>query len=88
MIPDWLKALLSSRKFWMALLGVISAVVLYLQGAIGADALVDAIVALVAILIGGIALEDAAAKRAAGDVTLLPSAEVEAVEVEIDTTYG
>ena len=67
MIPDWLKALLSSRKFWMALLGVISAVVLYLQGAIGADALVDAIVALVAILIGGIALEDAAAKRAAGD---------------------
>jgi hypothetical protein len=59
---DFMKALLTSRKFWLGLLGVIGAVVMFAQGGIDANALVDAIVTLVGIVIGGIALEDAAQK--------------------------
>lgn len=60
------KALLQSRKFWMALLGVVAGIVLYVQGAIDAGQLADLIVALAGIVIGAIALEDAAEKRAGG----------------------
>lgn len=59
---DFLKALLVSRKFWLAFLGVVAAVVMFAQGGIDANALVDAIVVLVGLLIGGIAAEDVAAK--------------------------
>lgn len=59
---DFVKALLTSRKFWLAFIGVIGAVIVFAQGGIDAQALVDAIVTLVSIVIGGIALEDAAKK--------------------------
>lgn len=58
----FLKALLQSRKFWLALLGLIGAIIVYVQGGIDANALVDAIVTLVGIVIAGIAVEDAAQK--------------------------
>lgn len=57
---DFLKALLQSRKFWLALLGVIGGVVMYLQGTITPEQLVDLITTLVGVLVGSIALEDAA----------------------------
>lgn len=60
------KMLLQSRKFWVAVLGVISGIVLYVQGALSADQLSELIVALMAILIGGIAAEDAASKWGRG----------------------
>jgi hypothetical protein len=59
---DFLKALLQSRKFWLAFIGVIGAVIVFAQGGIDAQALVDAIVTLAGIVIAGIAVEDAAAK--------------------------
>lgn len=59
---DFLKALLQSRKFWLAVIGMIGAVIMFAQGGIDAQALTDAIVTLVGIVIGGIALEDAAKK--------------------------
>lgn len=61
-IPDFIKALLVSRKFWLALIGVVGAIVMYIQGTITADVLVQSIVALMAILIAAIAGEDMAAK--------------------------
>ncbi len=57
---DWLKSLLVSRKFWLALLAVITAAVMFAGGDITAAELVNAIVALTGLLIGGIAVEDAA----------------------------
>lgn len=57
-----LNGLLVSRKFWLAVIGLIGAIVLYAQGAIDADTLVNAIVALMVILVGAIAVEDAAGK--------------------------
>lgn len=62
-IPTPIKALLNSRKFWLALLGVIAAIVLYVQGSITADQLVDAILVLVGVLVTSIAIEDAAEKH-------------------------
>lgn len=59
---DFMKALLQSRKFWLAFIGVIGAVIVFAQGGIDANALVDAIVTLVGIVIAGIAVEDAAGK--------------------------
>lgn len=59
---NFMKALLQSRKFWLALLGLIGAIIVYVQGGIDANALVDAIVTLVGIVIAGIAVEDAAQK--------------------------
>lgn len=61
-MPKFLTALLQSRKFWIALFGVIGSVILYVQGAIPPEQLSDAIVALVGILMSAIALEDAAQK--------------------------
>lgn len=58
------KALLRSRKFWMALIGVVGGVALYVQGAVTAAELADLITVLAGVVIGAIALEDAAEKRA------------------------
>lgn len=57
-----LNGLLVSRKFWLALIGTIAALVMFFQGAIDANALVDAIVVLAGILIAAIAGEDIAQK--------------------------
>lgn len=57
-----LNGLLTSRKFWLAVVAALAAIVLYVQGQLDANALADALVALAAIVIGAIAAEDAAAK--------------------------
>lgn len=59
-----LKAFLSSRKFWLALVGAIVAGYLFSTGQIQAEHFIDAVLVLVGILTGGIALEDAALKMA------------------------
>lgn len=56
------KGLAVSRKFWLAVIGLIGAVFAYAQGAIDAEMLVTAIVGLMMVVIGSIALEDAALK--------------------------
>ncbi len=61
-MPAFLSALLQSRKFWLALVAAISAVVLFAGGGITADQLVDAILVLVGVVVAGIAVEDAAEK--------------------------
>lgn len=59
-----MRSLLRSRKFWLAVFAVVQALVLhYLQ--VPSDVW-QAIVALVMVLIGGIALEDAALKNGVG----------------------
>lgn len=59
-----LQSLLYSRKFWLAVFGVVQALVFhYLQVP---DDIWQSIAALVAVLIGSIAIEDAAQKRAGG----------------------
>lgn len=63
---DMIRALLNSRKFWLGVLGVVGAVILYAQGAIEASELVDAILVLVGALMATIAIEDAAEKNARG----------------------
>ena len=55
-------SLMQSRKFWLALLGFVGASALFYQQQITAAQYTEAIVGLVAVLIGGIALEDAATK--------------------------
>lgn len=60
-----MESLFKSRKFWLAVFGVIQTIVShYLE--IPQDIWM-AINVLVAVLIGGIAIEDAAEKRAGGD---------------------
>lgn len=61
-IPDFVKALLVSRKFWLAVIGVIGMVFMYIKGLVTAEMLADAIVSLVAIVILAIAGEDMASK--------------------------
>lgn len=58
----WLKALAVSRKFWALLIVAITAVVLYVQGAIDAEALITTLVALGGFLVTTIAAEDVAEK--------------------------
>ena len=59
---DRLKSLLESRKFWLAVFGVVQAAVLiYLEVP---DELWQTIVLLVGVLITGIAIEDAGEKSA------------------------
>ena len=65
---DVLKSLLRSRKFWLAVFGVIQTVVLhYFQVP---DEIWQAIAALIGVLIASIALEDAGEKS--GGVLLPP----------------
>lgn len=60
-----LQALLRSRKFWLAVFGVIQAFVFHFLNV--PDEIWQSIAGLVAVLISAIALEDAAEKRAAVD---------------------
>ena len=55
-----LNGLLRSRKFWLAIFGVVQAVVLHYLNV--PDELWQSIAGLVAVLIGSIAIEDAGAK--------------------------
>jgi len=57
-----LNGLLVSRKFWLAVFGIIQAVVLHYLNV--PEEIWQAISALVAVLIASIAIEDAAEKRA------------------------
>ena len=56
--------LLTSRKFWLAIFGVVQAVVLHYLNV--PDELWQSIAGLVAVLIGSIAIEDAGAKAGGG----------------------
>jgi hypothetical protein len=55
-----MSGLLKSRKFWLAVFGVIQAVVLFYFEV--PEEIWQTIAALVAVVIGGIAIEDAGAK--------------------------
>lgn len=57
-----IRALATSRKFLVALIVAISTVVLFVQGAITADQLADALLTLAVIVIAATAGEDIAAK--------------------------
>lgn len=61
-----LKCLVTSRKVWVAAIGVAGAVVLYLQDVIDAEKLASAFVALATAVILAIAAEDSAEKLGAG----------------------
>jgi hypothetical protein len=59
-----LNGLLKSRKFWLAVFGVVQAVVLHYLAV--PEEIWQSIVALVGVLIAAIAVEDAAQKRSGG----------------------
>lgn len=59
-VPNWIRCLATSRKFWIAVLAEVGAVTLYAQGALSADQLADTTVALAGLVIAGIAGEDMA----------------------------
>jgi hypothetical protein len=59
-----LNGLLHSRKFWLAVFGVVQALVLHYLDV--PEEIWQSIVALVGVLIAAIAVEDAAEKRAGG----------------------
>jgi len=59
-----MSSLLYSRKFWLAVVGVVQAIVLHYFAV--PDDIWQAIMALIAVLIGSIAVEDAAMKRSGG----------------------
>ena len=61
-MPDFLKVLLRSRKFWLAVFGCVQAVVLHYANV--PDEIWQSIVVLVGVLIASIAVEDAAEKHA------------------------
>lgn len=61
-IPNWMKALAGSRKFWVALVAVFVLGVALAQGAIEAEQFADALQALALAVILAIAGEDIAAK--------------------------
>jgi len=65
-IPGPVQALLISRKFWLSVIAAATALVLYVQGQIPAEQLATLITALAAVVIGGIAIEDAGEKSAGG----------------------
>ena len=59
-----MSGLLKSRKFWLAVFGVLQAVVLHYLNV--PEEIWQSITALVIVLIGSIALEDAGAKAGGG----------------------
>lgn len=78
------KGLAVSRKFWLAVIGLIGAVFAYAQGAIDAEMLVTAIVGLMMVVIGSIALEDAALKFGQpGQAGHLEISEIKLPEIEL-----
>lgn len=58
-----LQSLLQSRKFWLTLLGFIASSVAFYNHSINADVWVEAIVALVVVLVFSIAHEDSGKAR-------------------------
>lgn len=63
---DMLRALGTSRKFWLFLIGAVVGIVLFVQGSIEADALADALVKLVGVIVGAIAIEDGFSRMGKG----------------------
>lgn len=63
------RALVQSRKFWLALVGAAVAGALVVRGEITVEQFIDAVLVLVSVLIGSIALEDAAEKSGSKTVT-------------------
>ena len=63
------ESLLRSRKFWLAVVGVVEVLVFHFVPGFP-DVIWQAILALIVVLIGAIAAQDVAAKRAAIDVRL------------------
>lgn len=63
-VPNFIKALLQSRKFWLSLIAASVGVFLFARGEISAEQLANLCAALGAVLVAAIALEDAAAKQA------------------------
>jgi hypothetical protein len=61
-----LRLLATSRKVWVALIGAVGAIVLYVQEAIEAETLASALVALATAVILAIAAEDTAGKLSGG----------------------
>ena len=56
--------LLSSRKFWISILGLASVLLVsFGRPELPVDTLVDAIVAIVTVLVGSIAVEDGLSRR-------------------------
>ena len=66
---DGLKSLMVSRKFWITLIGFIGSSAAFYRGLITADAWVTSIVAFVAVLVTGIAIEDHG-KNSAAHITI------------------
>lgn len=63
-MKELLQSLFRSRKFWLAVFGVVQAVVLHYLNV--PDEVWKSIAGLVAVLIGSIAVEDAGAKMGGG----------------------
>lgn len=63
-VPNFIKALLQSRKFWLSLIAAMVGAVLFARGEITADQLANLCAALGMVLVAAIAIEDAAAKHA------------------------
>lgn len=76
-VPMWMKSLAQSRKFWLAFITAVIATVMFLRGDIDANALVDAILLLVGLVIATIAIEDGAEKLGAGRSVTYLNAQVE-----------
>lgn len=57
--------LLKSRKFWISVVGLISVIYVAVTGRdeLPVEALVDAIVVIITVLVGSIALEDGLSRR-------------------------
>ena len=60
-MPDFLQALMRSRKFWLAVFGIVQALVLHFFKV--PEEVWQSIVVLVGVLIASIAVEDAAEKH-------------------------
>ena len=63
-MKELLQSLFRSRKFWLAVFGVVQAIVLYYLNV--PEEVWQSIAGLVAVLIGSIAVEDAGAKMGGG----------------------
>lgn len=71
---DGLKSLAQSRKFWLTLIAFIGASAAFYRGLIDAEQWVNSILALVAVLVTAIAIEDHG-EKSAPQVTIQNGAE-------------